>query len=64
MTQSVNQPNLLYIHSDQHAAAVTGCYGDQLDHTPNLKKFSAEVIGVNIDLNLFGIVEGLVIWRN
>ena len=44
MTQSVNQPNLLYIHSDQHAAAVAGCYGDQLVHTPNLDQLAAEGI--------------------
>lgn len=30
------KPNLLYIHSDQHTAAVTGCYGDPLVQTPNL----------------------------
>ena len=44
MNQSVNQPNLLYIHSDQHAAAVAGCYGDQLVHTPNLDQLAAEGI--------------------
>ena len=44
MTESVNQPNLLYIHSDQHAAAVAGCYGDQLVHTPNLDQLAAEGI--------------------
>ena len=30
------RPNLLYIHSDQHTAAVTGCYGDPVVQTPNL----------------------------
>lgn len=30
------QPNLLYIHSDQHNSAVIGCYGDPLVRTPNL----------------------------
>ena len=30
------RPNLLYIHSDQHNPAVTGCYGDPIVQTPNL----------------------------
>ena len=30
------RPNILYIHSDQHTAAVTGCYGDLVVETPNL----------------------------
>jgi choline-sulfatase len=32
----VQKPNILYIHSDQHTAAVTGCYGDPVVQTPNL----------------------------
>ena len=40
----VNQPNLIYIHSDQHAAAVTGCYGDRLVQTPNLDRLASEGI--------------------
>ncbi len=39
-----NQPNLLYIHSDQHNPFVTGCYGDSLVQTPNLDKLAAEGI--------------------
>ena len=31
-----HRPNLLYIHSDQHSAFVTGCYGDPVAETPNL----------------------------
>ncbi len=31
-----HRPNLLYIHSDEHNAAVTGCYGDPLVKTPHL----------------------------
>ena len=27
---STQRPNLLYIHSDQHNPAVTGCYGDPI----------------------------------
>ena len=30
------QPNLLYIHSDQHNPFVTGCYGDPVVETPHL----------------------------
>ena len=31
-----HRPNLLYIHSDQHSAFVTGCYGNPVAETPNL----------------------------
>ena len=33
---SESRPNILYIHSDQHTAAITGCYGDPVVETPNL----------------------------
>ncbi len=36
-----NRPNLLYIHSDQHSAFVTGCYGDTAAETPNLDRLAA-----------------------
>ena len=35
------RPNLLYIHSDQHNAAVTGCYGDAQALTPNLDRLAS-----------------------
>ena len=35
------QPNLLYIHTDQHNPYVTGCYGDPLIQTPNLDRLAA-----------------------
>jgi choline-sulfatase len=35
------RPNLLYIHSDQHAAHVLGCYGDPVIHTPHLDGLAA-----------------------
>ena len=35
-------PNLLYIHSDQHNPYVTGCYGDPLVQTPHLDSLAAE----------------------
>ena len=38
---STQRPNLLYIHSDQHNPAVTGCYGDSLVQTPNLDGLAA-----------------------
>ncbi len=41
------QPNLLYIHSDQHSPFVTGCYGDPLVQTPHLDSLAAE--GVVLD---------------
>ncbi len=34
-------PNLLYIHSDQHNPAVTGCYSDPLVQTPHLDGLAA-----------------------
>ncbi len=44
MTQ---QPNILYILSDQHAAGVSGCYGDPVVRTPNLDRLAAR--GVRFD---------------
>ena len=38
---STQHPNLLYIHSDQHNPAVTGCYGDPLVQTPHLDGLAA-----------------------
>jgi len=46
-TMGSQQPNLLYIHSDQHNPAVTGCYGDALVQTPHLDKLASE--GVTFD---------------
>lgn len=37
-----DQPNLLYIHTDQHSPCVTGCYGDPLVETPNLDQLAAD----------------------
>lgn len=34
------RPNLLLIYSDQHCAAVTGCYGDPVVQTPNLDRLA------------------------
>lgn len=41
------KPNILYILSDQHAAAVTGCYGDNIVRTPNLDGLAAR--GIRFD---------------
>ena len=38
---TTQRPNLLYIHTDQHSPAVTGCYGDPLVQTPNLDRLAA-----------------------
>lgn len=40
-------PNLLFIQSDQHSAAVLGCAGDPLVQTPNLDRLAAS--GVMMD---------------
>ena len=34
------RPNILYIQSDQHSAAVTGCYGDPIVQTPSLDELA------------------------
>ena len=39
---STQDPNLLYIHSDQHDPYVTGCYGDRLVQTPHFDSLAAE----------------------
>ena len=44
MDTKIKRPNLLYIHSDQHNPAVTGCYGDALVQTPNLDKLAEKGI--------------------
>jgi iduronate 2-sulfatase len=36
----VSQPNVLFIVSDQHKKAVTGCYGNPLVRTPNIDRLS------------------------
>lgn len=41
------KPNLLFIFSDQHAARVTGCYGNDVVETPNLDRLARE--GVTFD---------------
>ncbi len=46
MTET-NRPNVLFIQSDQHCAAVTGCYGDPVARTPNLDGLAAR--GVVMD---------------
>ncbi|MCZ6634004.1 MAG: sulfatase-like hydrolase/transferase [bacterium] len=40
MNKQTDRPNLLYIHSDQHNPAVTGCYGDPLVQTPHLDRLA------------------------
>jgi len=41
------RPNILVIISDEHNAAVTGCYGDPVVRTPNLDRLAAE--GITFD---------------
>jgi len=41
MTDSATRPNLLYIHSDQHAQRVLDCYGDPLLGETNLGRLAA-----------------------
>lgn len=37
-----SRPNILLIMSDEHDAAVTGCYGDPVVRTPNLDRLAGE----------------------
>ena len=41
------QPNILFIMSDEHDAAVTGCYGDPLVRTPHLDSLAQN--GITFD---------------
>ena len=41
------KPNIIFIMSDEHDPAVTGCYGDPVVHTPNLDKLAER--GVTFD---------------
>ena len=43
----MKKPNILVIMSDEHDAAVTGCYGDPLVKTPHLDKL-AEGCGTRV----------------
>jgi choline-sulfatase len=36
LRRSTKRPNILMIMSDEHNAGVTGCYGNQIVHTPSL----------------------------
>ncbi|MDA3963510.1 MAG: sulfatase-like hydrolase/transferase [Planctomycetota bacterium] len=47
MATAAQGPNILVIMSDEHDAAVTGCYGDQLVATPHLDRLAAS--GVTFD---------------
>lgn len=42
-----DRPNILFIMSDEHDPAVTGCYGDPLVRTPHLDRLASE--GVTFD---------------
>jgi choline-sulfatase len=39
-----DRPNILLILSDEHTAAITGCYGDRLVRTPSLDRLAADGI--------------------
>ncbi|MBN1489629.1 MAG: sulfatase [Phycisphaerae bacterium] len=46
-TTQPDRPNILWIVSDDHAAYVTGCYGNPLAHTPNIDRLAAR--GIRFD---------------
>jgi choline-sulfatase len=41
------RPNILFLFSDQHTRKITGCYGDETVHTPNLDRLATS--GVTFD---------------
>ena len=43
----INQPNIIFILSDQHAFNVIGSYGNKIIRTPNLDKLAYN--GVSFD---------------
>lgn len=43
----MTKPNIIFIMSDEHDPAVTGCYGDPLVQTPNLDRLASQ--GVTFD---------------
>lgn len=47
VVMSPDQPNILYILSDQHARNLLGCYGNTVVRTPNIDRLAAE--GVAFD---------------
>ena len=36
-----DRPNIVFIMSDQHSRAVTGCYGHNIVKTPNIDRLAA-----------------------
>jgi len=46
-TDVARRPNVLVIMSDEHQAAVTGCYGNRIVQTPNLDRLAAR--GITFD---------------
>lgn len=44
---SSNQPNILFLFSDQHSARALGCYGNSQVHTPHLDRLATE--GVRLE---------------
>ncbi len=43
----MDRPNILFILSDEHDPAVTGCYGDPVVRTPHLDALAAS--GITVD---------------
>ena len=42
-----DRPNILVFMSDEHTAAITGCYGNDVIRTPHLDRLAAD--GVTFD---------------
>jgi arylsulfatase A-like enzyme len=42
MKEREQQPNILFVYSDQHRADVLGCAGNSVVATPNLDRLAGE----------------------
>lgn len=45
--QQAKRPNIIFIMSDDHAAHAIGCYGSQINKTPNIDRIASE--GMRLD---------------
>ena len=45
--EQTSRPNVIWIQSDQHTPAVTGCYGDPVVETPYLDRLAARGTLIN-----------------
>lgn len=52
----MNQPNIVFLFSDQQRWDTCGCYGQPLDVTPNLDRLAGEGVRFEHALQMIGIL--------